>query len=222
MRPAFKLYPEERHWWSFEDYGAVLDVMQRLTPARVLEFGPGSSTLALIEGGATHIDTCEDAPDWADVYAERLERKYPDIVHLHRYDWVDPLTIPSIDDERYDLALIDGPRGTDQRAVVVRYALERCRAVLVPTEDGNPRVRQALHAIAFEKGWHLVIAEMGPPTGGFALLTRPDPTTHVTVAAVEDSMQADGVNAAPDDPSPPVLLPRWRKRGPRKPVKEKA
>src|SRR5512147_916121 len=103
----FKLYPEERHWWSFNDYGATLAAVRHLGARRVLEFGPGSSTLALIEGGATHIDTCEDSPDWAKVYRERLERQYPGIVHLYEYapgdfDGLDK----AIGDQTYDLGMI--------------------------------------------------------------------------------------------------------------------
>lgn len=175
MTGPFALYPEERHWWSFADYGAVLDVMRRLKPTRVLEFGPGSSTLALIEGGATHIDAYEDDPVWAVTYEERLQRKFLGTVFIHRYDWADPLTIPAVDDQRYDLALVDGPLGTDRRPVVVRYCLDRCHAVLVPTEDRNPSYRQTLYTIATERNWDIVVTETGPLSGGFALLTPKGP-----------------------------------------------
>ena len=167
----FKLYPEEQHWWSFQDYQAVLNTMERLQPKQVLEFGPGSSTLALIEGGAAHIDTCEDAEDWAKVYEERLQGKYPEIVKLHRYTWSDPLSIPAIDLQQYDLALVDGPLGTDRRPTVVRYCLERCRAVLAPTEDRNRTFRATLQQIAGEYNWNIHITETGPLSGGFALFT---------------------------------------------------
>jgi hypothetical protein len=169
----FELYPVERHWWSFNDYRAVLDTMRALKPSRVLEFGPGSSTLALIEGGATHIDTCEDDPDWAGVYEERLQAKYPEVVTLHRYAWHEPLAIKAIDAQTYDLALIDGPLGTNRRPAVVAYCLDRCRAVLAPTEDGNPGFRLELRRIAEARGLTLEIRETGPLSGGFALLTQP-------------------------------------------------
>ncbi len=172
-RPSFTLYPEERHWWSFNDYGAVLDTMRLLQPKRVLEFGPGSSTLALIEGGAAHIDTLEDNPDWAEVYETRLAGKYPELVRVHRYVWADPVTIPAIDGEHYDLALIDGPLGTDRRGAVVRYCLDHCDAVLAPTEDGNPKFRKELQDIAKATGWSIDIRETGPLSGGFALLLKP-------------------------------------------------
>lgn len=117
MNRTFALYPEERHWWSMADYGAVLDVMQRLKPERVVEFGPGSSTLSLIEGGAASIDTCEDQTDWFNTYQERIARQFPTkdfptTVTMHRYTWADPLVIPALEAKRFDLALVDGPLGT--------------------------------------------------------------------------------------------------------------
>lgn len=177
MSRVFKLYPEERHWWSMADYGHVLDTVVALGAMRILEFGPGSSTLALIEGGATHIDTCEDAPDWAEVYEKRLAGRFPDIVRVHRYTQADPLTIPAIDNAQYDLALIDGPRSTERRGPAIRYALARCAAVLVPTEDRNRGFRGELEALAAAQGWAIAIAETGPLSGGFALFTRPSVPT---------------------------------------------
>src|SRR4051812_40979556 len=93
--PPFELYPIEQHWWSFNDYGAVLEVTERLKAKKVLEFGPGWSTRALIEGGATKVDTCEDDPDWFAVHSERLVPQFPDVVTLHPYVWSDPVSIPS-------------------------------------------------------------------------------------------------------------------------------
>lgn len=202
MTGPFRLYPEERHWWSFNDYGAVLDVMRERTPARVLEFGPGSSTLALIEGGAAHIDTCEDNPDWATVYEERLARKFLGQVFLHRYSWSDPITIPSIDDQRYELALIDGPLGTQHRGPVVRYAMARCDAVLVPTEDLNRHFRQELKDIAASAGWQIAIRETGPLSGGFALLTPPAPEPAATEPENLGTPEPD--EAPPAGPGPPA------------------
>lgn len=171
---TFARYPVEQAWWSFNDYQAVLDVMARLRPARVLEFGPGSSTLALIEGGAARIDACEDDP----VYADRLLKNVPDaIVHLHAYTWRNPLSIPALDEKVFDLALIDGPRTTTRRPTVIRYAMARCAAVLVPTEDfehaDRSFFRPILRQLAEEFGWSLEIAETGRIAGGFGLLQKP-------------------------------------------------
>lgn len=171
--PPFALYPQEQRWWSFNDYGAVLAVMERLQPRRVLEFGPGSSTLALIEGGARQIDCCEDDGDWFDRYRERLELRYPAIVKMRPYVWADPLYVPGLVGERYDLALIDGPRDTTQRPAVIDFCLQRCGAVLVPTEDHDSPssfLRPVLWALAEKYGRQIEIDETGPLAGGFALL----------------------------------------------------
>jgi hypothetical protein len=178
MTPPFKLYQEERHWWSFADYGAVMDVMTRLKPKRVLEFGPGSSTLALIEGGAMRIDTCEDHPSWLAVYRERLEAVYPDIVMVYEYAWSDPLTVPRIARRRYDLALIDGPYTSEKRPPAIAYALQRSKAVLVPTEDGREHtslLRPHIVRLAERFGFNIEWMDTGPLAGGFALMTREEP-----------------------------------------------
>lgn len=171
----FRLYPEERRWWSFADYGAVLDVMAEVKPHRVLEFGPGSSTLALIEGGARWIDCCEDDPDWAEVYEKRLAGVYRN-VQIRRYDWSDPVCVPEIPSyARFDFALIDGPRATPRRPAVIRYCLDRCAVVMVPREDHNSRGLCAdIEAIAEERGLPVEIIHSGPLSGSFAIL-RPGP-----------------------------------------------
>lgn len=173
-RPPFALYPEEHHWWSFTDYGAVLGVMEQLRPRRVLEFGPGNSTRALIEGGAEQIDACEDNPIWFNVYQERLGAKFPGRVRFVPYTWAPTLSIPDIDDERYDLALIDGPFGTENRPPVIAYCLQRCQRVLVPTEDhknGYGHLRGHIKDLAQRFGRRIDWIESGPLSGAFALLT---------------------------------------------------
>jgi hypothetical protein len=174
----FELYPEERHWWSFNDYGAVLDLMLEHQAKRVLEFGPGSSTLALIEGGAEHIDTCEDDPDWAATYEDRLVKRFPAIVHLHRYearlaaggDKPQPrISIPAIDKSTYDLALIDGPHDTEMRVPSLNYALRRA-AVVVLADDYGPNLRARLDQLLKKRSHVLERRETGPLAGAFTII----------------------------------------------------
>lgn len=170
----FKLYPEPRHWWSLLDYGAVLAVVERLKPATVLEFGPGNSTLALIEGGAGHIDGAEDDPKWRAIYQARIADVYPDRVELFGYTMADPVSIPAIDGRRYDLALIDGPRNTELRPLVIEYCIARCARVLIPLEEaaGIPaHLRPIVLAIAQTHNCAVELIESGPLAGTFALLT---------------------------------------------------
>jgi hypothetical protein len=170
----FRLYPEEQRWWSAQDYQAVLDAMKQTGARRCIEFGPGSSTLALVEGGAETVDTCEDSPDWADVYRTRLADRFPEQVRLHLYAWPlgSPLSIEGLDAQRWDLALIDGPLGTERRPDVLRYCLARCRWVLMPTEDHHsaPWLRPRIAEIAQAAGVPVDVRETGPLSGGFALV----------------------------------------------------
>lgn len=166
----FRLFPAETHFWSFGDYAAVLDVMAKTRPASVLEFGPGSSTLALIEGGAARIDACEDDPAWFTVYRDRLERRYP-AVRLRPYRWQPELRILGVDGERYDLALIDGPHAIDRRPAAIAYACARAVRVLMPTEEAEGRsLRPDIDRIAAAEGRLVTYIDTGPPSGAFALM----------------------------------------------------
>jgi hypothetical protein len=174
----FELYPEERHWWSFNDYGAVVDVVRRLKAAsgnedvfRVVEFGPGSSTLALIEGGATHIDAFETDPHWADVHAARLAA-HLDRVDIYIYGWSDPLQVTASLD-RYDLAFVDGPVESERRVAVVRWCLEHALAVLVPADEPAGRespMKVAVMEFIAEFRCRAERLETGPLAGSFMLL----------------------------------------------------
>lgn len=169
----FVFYPEAKHWWSLADYGAVLGTVRALEARTVLEFGPGSSTLALVEGGATKIDTCEDDPKWLEVHRSRLGRKFGGVVEVHAYTWRDPLEIPALEGRRYDMALIDGPHDTPRRPAVLEYCLQRAAAVLIPTEDhkvASPPLRPSIERLAGVYRASLEIVETGALSGAFALL----------------------------------------------------
>lgn len=184
-----KLYPKKAEdlgvstrWWSEHDYRAVLAAMEKTGAKRCLEFGPGSSTLALIEGGASSVDTCEDAPDWAEVYEERLVKRFPTAewpceLRLHRFEWPEgkKLSIPSLGKQRFDLTLIDGPLGTERRPDVVRFALARSTWVLAPTEEFKTRafLRPLFTEIAEKAGRSIEVTETGPLSGAFALIGPP-------------------------------------------------
>lgn len=171
---SFRLYPTEQHWCSFADYGAIMETCAGLQAKRVLEFGPGSSTLALIEGGAEHIDACEDDQHWENVYRARLEDRFPGQVKIHTYVWSDPANIPSINWMHYDLGLIDGPNETPKREAVIVYAMERCTRVLVPCEDAEgPGLRGVIEYQAKARGRYVGYKQTGPLAGSYALIGPP-------------------------------------------------
>lgn len=157
-------------WWSAADRAVVMAVCATLHPVTAVEFGPGSSTLALLEGTVSHIDACEDDPNWADVADERLAGHYPERVRVVRYVWTDPLDIPELA-ATYDLALIDGPRTTMNRIACATLAFARCTAVLSPVEHSNRDYRPALEATARAAGRTGVFFAAGEPSGGFLLFT---------------------------------------------------
>lgn len=168
----FALYPVEQHWWSFNDYRAVVAIVRETQATTVLEFGPGSSTLALIEGGATRIDTCEDDEHWAGVHEARLVSRFPTVVTLHRYRWQRVLSLPRVDTTVYDLAFIDGPAQTPRRVAVLDYCLERARVVVVPMEDSLPLIRR-LETIGETHA--LEVRHTGPLAGKMAILRSKEP-----------------------------------------------
>lgn len=140
---TFRLFPVERRWWSFADHEALISIVERFRPVRVLEFGPGGSTLALVEGGATEIVTCEDDPKWLQHFRGDLVR-HP--VRMLAYTHSDPLTIPSLNGQRFDFAFVDGPRNTDTRGIEIAYAAERSRVVAAHDAHTEP-VRTALESL---------------------------------------------------------------------------
>lgn len=126
----FRLFPADYSWWKFEDYESLLTAAERFRPRRVLEFGPGGSTLALVEGGATSIDSCEDDAKWLETYSQRIGAAHGGIVRFHAFVNGDPVSIPALDGARFDLAFIDGPKQTPTRLPAIRYAQAHADVVL--------------------------------------------------------------------------------------------
>lgn len=165
------LYPPEgAHWWSAADHAAVVTFTQALGARRVLEFGPGTSTLSLIEGGAEQIDSCEDDPHWFAIYCRRLEDRFPGVVTMRPYNWTDPLHVRGLADEPYDLALIDGPQEVARRPAAIAFALARSRFVAVPLEEGDEHGDNGLRAAVERTGRIVTYIESGPLAGSFALI----------------------------------------------------
>lgn len=107
----FKLYTVEEGRFPFIDYGELIKYASGAKSA--LEFGPGLSTLALIEAGVKHIVTCEHDPEWHRRSVESL-KPYPQCRVLH-YDNVAPeANVEALkDNEQFDLAFVDSPSGTE-------------------------------------------------------------------------------------------------------------
>lgn len=166
------LYPAEgAHWCSEADYRHVLHIARSHGARRVLEFGPGTTTLALVEAGATQVDTCEDDPHWTTIARERIESRFPDIIRVRPYKWAPVLCIPDCDGQRYDLAVIDGPAETGKREPAILYAIAHADRVLVALEDeSTPNLWATVGRLAGFFGMDVRIANTGPLAGSYALI----------------------------------------------------
>lgn len=109
---SFALYPDERNIFRFAEYGALLEAVRGCDS--VLEFGPGVSTLALIEAGCGRIVTCEYDPVWLG-RAKQMFVDYPQVQVLpYANRWED--LIPGLAGG-FDIAFVDSPVGEGSRRV---------------------------------------------------------------------------------------------------------
>lgn len=103
----FELYKVQQNTFPFEDYGILMKEVKGAKSA--LEFGPGISTLALIEAGLERIVTLEHDDEWFAAAVERF-KDYPQ-VQVKRY-WDEPEARGEIDEgDTFDLAFVDSPKG---------------------------------------------------------------------------------------------------------------
>ncbi len=105
---TFALRKHETPSLSDPDYQAIMDEVKSRGVKTVLEFGPGSTTLALLEGGAEKIITCEYDPVWFDHYTAEF-KKFPQ-VRVVRYDNVAPAAFVHHGLAGFDMALVDSPK----------------------------------------------------------------------------------------------------------------
>jgi hypothetical protein len=101
----FKLYKTDYMTFRFADYGILLK--EATGKKRVLEFGPGCSTWALIEAGVPEIVTCEYQDDWREKAKEQF-KDYPQVKVVKFWD--EPEARAEIEGE-FDLAFVDSPKG---------------------------------------------------------------------------------------------------------------
>lgn len=103
----FKLYTEESATFRFSDYALLMQQVKDLEAKSCLEFGPGLSTLALIEAGIEKIVTLEHDPEWFDANVERF-KDFPQ-VEVRRYQ-DEPVVLADVEED-FDMAFVDSPKG---------------------------------------------------------------------------------------------------------------
>ena len=105
----FKLYPRQLSTLPFIDYAFIIEEVKRLGAKTALEFGPGYTTLALIEAGVEKIVSLEDNREWAAKKREEFA-PYPQVTVAH-YDNKPQVTADPIAAQEFDLAIVDAPAG---------------------------------------------------------------------------------------------------------------
>lgn len=177
----FALYAKEARVFTFDDYAALLDECRRLRPRNVLEFGPGASTLALIEAGCESIVTCEYQDRWFTEAVERL-KLYPQVI-VCRYDNAADVVVHDLPRMDFDLAFVDSPLGIEARRHVdldghagcsrlntLLFAL-RCAPVVLFHDAKREGEQRALDRVR-ELGYRV---EMIDSVKGMARIMRRDP-----------------------------------------------
>jgi hypothetical protein len=115
---TYKLYKTEQRILPFDDYGAILESAKGCKTA--LEFGPGSTTLALIEAGVEQITSYEYHAKWLAEMQKRL-KDYPQVT-IKKFDDVPVLTM--LEPVRFDIAVVDSPPGGKNSTRIVHPGQE--------------------------------------------------------------------------------------------------
>lgn len=107
----FRLYQHERSVFGFDDYGALISEIKRIDARKVLEFGPGVSTLAFIEAGCTEILTLEHQARWRASAKNRFWQHRQ--VKILPYVNEPEISLPDLEKSRFDMIFVDSPMGAD-------------------------------------------------------------------------------------------------------------
>ncbi len=103
----YRLYPVQQPSLSFVDYGLIMQIATGASS--VLEFGPGASTLALIEAGVPKIVTLEHDPAWLEIQKDKF-KDHPQVTVAGYTDTV-PVAADEIAFQDFDMAFVDSPQG---------------------------------------------------------------------------------------------------------------
>jgi hypothetical protein len=103
----FKLYTEEKLTFPFNDYALLMQQVNDLGAKSCLEFGPGITTLALIEAGVEKIVTLEHDLEWLGEKIEQF-KDYPQVSVGRYHD--EPIVLADVEED-FDMAFVDSPQG---------------------------------------------------------------------------------------------------------------
>lgn len=136
---------------------------------KVLEFGPGLSTCALLDCGC-HVWSLECDAGWFEAWSERLHRRAG--LELVLFQNLPELEVPELDGLRFDMAFVDGPPGCGyqhfSRLNAVDFAAGRTDCVML--HDAKRQKEANTLLLLRERGWQIRVLES---RRGLAIATRP-------------------------------------------------
>jgi hypothetical protein len=120
---VFRLYKREQSVFTFDDYAVLLTEAKRINAMRVLEFGPGNSTLAWIEAGCDEIVSLEHNAKWMGIAKDKLGSHSN--VCLMSYQNAPEIEVSGLGGT-FDLAFVDSPPGVDLKSGTRFPGQENC------------------------------------------------------------------------------------------------
>lgn len=122
----------------------------------ILEFGPGVSTFAFLNAGASKILSLEYNQEWVHKYIKVFETQ-PN-VNVHHYKNTAYLNIKEANDQKFDAAFIDSPTGGMYRKFSrINSALyASARTEILYIHDAERPAEQRTVAVLQELGWSQV------------------------------------------------------------------
>lgn len=152
-----------------EDFNAIKAEIERVGAKSVLEFGPGDSTDCYLACGIQRIVTCEHKDKWFKVAQKRFKKEPR--VKLLRYTDTDPVEVPDLGGEMFDIAFVDSPQGfypmrkahpgmeDCSRLNTCLFALKHAKVVLL--HDANRPLERGTLGRLNQMGYHWEFASFG-------------------------------------------------------------
>jgi len=179
---------------SRDEYDALVEFARKHRIRRVLEFGPGASTWALLEAGC-HVVSLEYQHRWFEHFRQVFSQ-HPE-VRVIQYDNLPEICVPELNGQRFDFGLVDSPEGQLGRHYRRFARLNACEFVAARTDQWmlhdaqRPGERETL-TVFEEKGWKIRSLEETPK---LAIVTREAKHLAVPVAvpSIEHATEPDVV-----------------------------
>jgi hypothetical protein len=121
----FDLFKTEQNVFTFDDYGSLMRAVSGAK--RVFEFGPGASTLAMIEAGVESIVSAECNREWRKKAEDRLRESIEaGRVEIIGFTNSCPVEFDAEIIGEFDIAFVDSPVGIEARSAVRHKGQENC------------------------------------------------------------------------------------------------